>query len=364
MTHHTAHATSEPAVRLSGGQGIVAAIPQLLGFVPTDSLVLVCLTGPRSRVGPVVRVDLFPPGSTDMVRQLTQHAVRYADSAVVVCYDDAGRPACLDPVLEALARGGVPVVSALCVGGGVIREAATARAMADDPGIPVLDQSDPQSQQLAAATVLAGRRVLATRAELAASIAGPEGPADDGFRTALADARDRFEAILAESPRDLTVPLSVALDEAFARVVSEDRSPSGVGPGAAADLIVLIGHIGCRDQLVARAVGRGDASAIPALISVARRCPRDCAAEICAVLAAAAYRSGDGALAQCAVDRTLESAPSHRLGNLLRAAFTAGIPPQSLAALSEIRIPADHRGPKKPTKSTQQRQRRAISRLS
>ncbi len=361
MSHHTAHAASESVVRLSGGQGIVAAIPQLLGFVPTDSLVLVCLTGPRSRVGPVVRVDLFPPGSTDVIRQLTQHAVRYADSAVVVCYDDAGRPACLDPVLAALARGGVPVVGALCVLGGVIREAATARAMAADPGIPLLDQADTQAQQLTAATVLAGRRVLATRAELAASIAGPEGPADDALRTTLTDARDRFAAILTESPRNLTLPLSVALDEAFARVVSEDRSPSGVSASAAADLIVLVGHTGCRDQLVARAVGRGDASVIPALISVARRCPRDRAAEICAVLAAAAYRFGDGALAQCAVDRTLESEPSHRLGNLLRAAFTAGIPPGSLAALAEIRIPADQRGPKKPKK---RRQRAAISRLS
>jgi hypothetical protein len=66
-------------LKVSGPEGLLAAVPTMLGFHPRDSLVLLCLTGPRRRVGPVARVDLPPGRDRPLANQLTDHARRYAD---------------------------------------------------------------------------------------------------------------------------------------------------------------------------------------------------------------------------------------------------------------------------------------------
>jgi hypothetical protein len=52
------------------------------------------------------------------------------------------------------------------------------------------------------------------------------------------------------------------------------------------------------------------------------------------VLAVVAYRHGDGALAQVAVDRCLAAEPHHRLAHLLLAIMAAGLHPDELVTLS------------------------------
>ena len=62
-------------VRLTDPGEIAAGLPQLLGFRPRESVVLVSLTGPRaSRVGLTVRGDLPPP---EHVRELASGLVRH-----------------------------------------------------------------------------------------------------------------------------------------------------------------------------------------------------------------------------------------------------------------------------------------------
>jgi len=51
------------------------------------------------------------------------------------------------------------------------------------------------------------------------------------------------------------------------------------------------------------------------------------------VLAMVAYRHGDGALAQLAVDRCLLAEPEHRLAHLMIAIMSAGIHPDQLDAI-------------------------------
>jgi hypothetical protein len=72
------------------------------------------------------------------------------------------------------------------------------------------------------------------------------------------------------------------------------------------------------------------------LISVVSRCPDEDAPQICSVLAVAAYRYGDGALAQCAVDRVLAEEPHHRLAHLMLSAMEGGLPPGELATMADI----------------------------
>ncbi len=341
MPQHSAPAfpvsAAPPAVvRLAGPEGMVAAVPQYLGFHPSESLVLLCLNGPRCRVGPAARVDLFEPGSTDAVHQLVGCAVRYADAAAVVCYHQGARPPCLDELLAALRKAKVPVFAVLSVSGGLIRDASSAAAQRADPGVPVPGPDDAQVRRLAAASVLAGRQVLPDRQALRASVAAPRGDL-------LGRSRKAIRAVLTEladqlaSPMDLLPPeLSADLDRTLAQAFAQYSDTGCVAPKTAARLAAIATHIGCRDHLIARAVGREDPAAVPVLISVAGQCPDPEAAEICAVLAVVAYRYGDGALAQCAVDRTLHVKPRHRLAHLMLCAMSSGLPPRELAGMADL----------------------------
>ena len=87
--------------------------------------------------------------------------------------------------------------------------------------------------------------------------------------------------------------------------------------GTAAELIVLMNSVAARDSVIARAVAEYDTDWVATLISVVTRCPPEEAAEICSVLAVVAYRYGDGALSQVAIDRCLAAEPGHRLAHLL-----------------------------------------------
>ena len=163
-------------IRISGPAGLLATVPSILGFHPTKSLVLLCLSGDRRRVGPVARVDLPNGHDRAMAAHLTGHALRHADEVVVVSYQDSRRrPPLLDDLLTELARAGVDVLDAIVVRGGRARPALSAAMERSHPGIPLPDSNDPTVRALSAAGALAGRSVLADRGELRKSIAGPTG---------------------------------------------------------------------------------------------------------------------------------------------------------------------------------------------
>src|ERR1700712_3745100 len=109
-------------VRLTGRRGLLAAIPAMLGFHPEESLVMICLSGPRRRVGPVIRIDLDDPAGRDRsgaagpVSQFLAHALRYSDEVALVCYTDRPGPSAMfDGVLTGLQAGGVQILDAALV---------------------------------------------------------------------------------------------------------------------------------------------------------------------------------------------------------------------------------------------------------
>ncbi len=141
---------SQP-ITVTGAHGIIATIPALLGFHPTDSLVCVCTTGQPRRVGPVARVD-YPTGDqiTPTLTHLAQLAAGYGDAAVLVLYS---------PTADTL------------------YDEEITPLFTDDAHIDLLDIiriTDPTPQpvdsSIEAATILTGRRVLPTRTDLATSI--------------------------------------------------------------------------------------------------------------------------------------------------------------------------------------------------
>jgi hypothetical protein len=74
-------------IRVAGREGLLSAIPVLLGFHPADSVVIACL-GKNNRVAPVIRVDLaaYLSGPVVLADQLGRSMTQFADRGVLVFY--------------------------------------------------------------------------------------------------------------------------------------------------------------------------------------------------------------------------------------------------------------------------------------
>lgn len=317
----------------------MAAVEHCLGFTPEESLVLVCLVGSRGRVGPVARIDLPQPDCPkEILLPMFECARRYADSVAVVCFHDGSRPECIDRLTRGLRVRAIPVVATLCVVAGRIHDARSAAAFRADDGIPLLPADDSQVMTLRSAALLAGRTPLPNRAALAASIAPLSGRDDTDIRSAIASATRKMAPIVRAAPEGRLTPELVGhVDAALSAVDSEYRGCGQVCPATAAHAIAAAQHPACRDLIIARTVRRD--GFVGAAVAVAARCPDDYCAEWCTILAVAAYRTGDGALAHCALDRCVAAAPRHHMAHLLRSAIVACLPPESLDVLALIPIP-------------------------
>lgn len=257
MMHPAPHAA---AVKVDGQAGALGAAAALLGFHPTDSLVLLCLSGPRRRIGPVIRIDLvhgqIPAAS---VEPLAAHVAEHAAEVIVMTFTDPDADASPDTV--ALVAALHPVCTVL----EVIDAANTPHEIPAD---------------LLAATALSGRAVLPNRAALARSVA--------------------------HTP--ITHPADPSILAAMDTVPGRDQW--------------LITH-------------GSDPASLPALVTAAQATGDDDPRmpNMCAALAVIAYRKGDGALAQVALDRALHSDPTHRLAHLMLAVMAAGMHPSDLDTL-------------------------------
>ena len=341
-------------LKVSGPQGLLAVVPTMLGFHPHESVVMLCLHGPRRRVGPVARVDLPPGRDRPLAEHLAEHARRYADEVVVVSYQSARRrPPFLDELLGRLAAAGVDVMDAIVVRDGRARPALNRAMERAHPGIPIPDADDPQVRAVTAAGALAGRTVLADRDELRRSIAGPGGNrlavAERGIDAAAAGQlpdippADEIDDAARDPQAILVLPanLHALVEYSLASFTETGR----LDPAIATALAVVVNDVAIRDAMIARAVVEMNRPWLPMLIAAAGWTPDDQAPQLCSVLAVVAYRHGDGALAQVAVDRCLAAEPHHRLAHLLPAIMAAGLHPDELATLSKAAEPATDSDP-------------------
>ena len=335
-------------VRLSGHDGLLAAIPAMLGFHPEESLVMVCVAGPRQRVGPVIRIDLQPAGARSDdepvgADDLRQYAQQYADQVALVCYTSAlGRPLLLDRVEAALRGDGVDLLDVVIVRRGHAYPAGPDGSHSQRMALPGPDH--PQVQLMTAASALQGRVILPDRTALRTSVAGPVGPANRLAIAAMQRAADEFMWVLgATGPLDRAA-LRRLRDTTVDGALQEAGNTGTVAPDTAAILALLVNDVRSRDHLIARAVREVDRPWLAMLGAVARSTPDEDAAQICVVLALTAYAGGDGALAQVALDRCLQAEPAHGLARLMLEAMAAGMPPHSLLGLTANSVSPDTDG--------------------
>lgn len=330
-------------IRLSDPAELVAALPYLVGFFPRDSLVVVCLHGPRPRIGLVVRVDLPPPGQERaLARSLLAPVVTTRPSSVVLVVVGGGRP---HPVLGFPAAAAVATVAgALDEHGVPTRQRMWVEALQENARWSCYERCcggrlpTPQASPVAAAAAVAGQVTFADREELRRLVA-PDGGDVLARRGALLD------GAVVELDRELAQDPGAVLRRHLA-VVRDAVEAATRGELPATDDQVVALALALADRSVRdwclrwcrgdRSGAAGDdraAAAEQLWLALTRATPPPESANPATLAGLTAYLRGNGALAGMALDCALQAWPGHDLATLLAAALDAGLPPSSLARL-------------------------------
>ncbi len=331
MTRRRKPVPDEPRLRLREPGDVLATIPYLVGYRPSDSMVVLGLR--RRRVIFTARVDL-PDADTsradlrDTAGQLLGVLSRQDLTAVlVVGYGSEARVAplaltlhfaCTDvglEVLEVLRAERGRYWSYLC---------GDPRCCPDE-GAPY----DDTSSAVAAEWTVAGRVVLPDRESYEQQLK-PEG-SRSAMRRATTLAGDRMMALLRQDvdEREIEATLlheaNVAIDAGLARLRSGER----LADDEVAWLSVLVFSDDVRHSAMTKIRTAEDQLGLHHALwmEVVRRAEPDLTLAPGCLFAFAAWRSGDGALARLALERALNVNPNDELANTMFAMLSEGVPP-------------------------------------
>jgi hypothetical protein len=321
-------------------EALLAIVPHLLGFAPRSSLVVIGAERPGDRIKVTLRYDLPDPPGAGVAADLAAHTVGVLTSQqltalVAVGY---GPRSLVGPVAQALliAAGpaGIDIGDILRVEGRRYWSyLCTEQSCCPAAGTPFAADS-----QAAFALARAGGHVLADRAAVAARVAPLGGIDAESMRQATQRAERHVRQLLARVRKSsrLGAARRMIATEGLNAVGSMIRTYRSGGRYATdyqlAWITVALRDLRVRDDAWAR-MDPDHADAHRRLwTDLTRRAQPGYVAAPASLLAFVAWQSGDGALANVALDRALADEPEYSMALLLRQVITAGTPP-SLARL-------------------------------
>jgi hypothetical protein len=320
---------------LTSPHDLLAAIPFLIGYHPTDSLVIVSLK--EECVGMAMRVD-YPAvdaaNNAEAFSALVYHLVREgAQGALVVAYVPEGRDdglRILENISLALAHAVIPIRESLLIAGGRWRSVLCG----DEDCCPAEGNELPEitSSRVAVEQVADGRPMpFGNREGMTDSIAALPLASDADFAAQVESSRidpesDRIQKAQRSGALAVLDLASRFIAGSLGRDIAGDQRLSAVVLGSLSDIQV-------RDF----ALGSHDDESIEVYWAMwhylIRIAPTGFIAPVASLLAALSYEKGEGALAQRCLDRALSDDPSYSLSALLRRVFSAGWPPESFGAM-------------------------------
>ncbi|WP_086828495.1 DUF4192 domain-containing protein [Allokutzneria sp. NRRL B-24872] len=325
--------------RLHDIADLVAAVPHLLGFHPTESLVLVCLTKrkKRTRVGLALRVDLPAVENRPAVAaQLLAPVLGHKSTRIVAVVVCPGAPA---PWPAELPHAGLiaELDEAFDAAKIRFRHAVWVESIVDGAVWRCYDEPDcggvlpdPATNALAAASALAGNVTFASREELRALL-DPAPPDVLARRTALIDA-------LLDGSGGLTPPgfdgPAAALRMVHDTIEATEQHRLQLSDEDVALLAMGLAHHPVRDACLATVLGDRAEAAERLWLELTRAVPGPERAEPAALLAYSCYLRGDGALASIALEAAEAADDAHCLARLLRVALDTGLPPGQIELLA------------------------------
>lgn len=307
-------------VRATGPADLLALVPTFLGFHPADSVVLVTLGSAPSPVHARVDLPVDPADAEGLAAHLAGVVDRNGVGAVaLLLYTD-------DAALAAT------VVDALVPRLAEVRCAVRCAARADGerwwllgrpeqgPGTPY----DLGTHPLTAEAVVEGRVMLASRAELAGTLVGDPAEVEE-VETWLDEAADRLVPLLPS--REHLVVEGRWVRHRVRRHLADGRRLDA--SDVARLLLLLHATVELRDVAWAEMHHGNAREHVTLWLDLVRRSPVELRAAPASLLGFAAWLSGRGALAWCAVERAQEAQPGYGLAGLLSTALAGGVPPSA-----------------------------------
>jgi hypothetical protein len=293
--------------RARSPEDIHAVVPVVLGFEPSDSIVLLTFGG-MTRFH--ARVDLPPPGDPaaldEVCAMLLEPCLRHrVPRVLLVLYSDQPRHArtVARRLRREMGRRRIDVVDCLRADGQRWYAVDGRRSDVPAAGLPY----DAAAHPFRAQAVMAGHVTLGSREELAAQVAPDR------------EAAARVVARLADAP-----PLAA---EEVAALVRRHTSAGTLPDDELAALLMAIRSPPVRDAAWV-GLSRADAEVHVALwCDAVRRAPEELAGDAAAVLGLVCWLAGHGALAWCALDRCASVMPQHDLGDLVAQLLRGAVSP-------------------------------------
>ncbi|MEJ3742394.1 DUF4192 domain-containing protein [Actinomycetes bacterium KLBMP 9797] len=306
---------------------MIAAVPYLIGFHPTDSAVVLGMKG--KKLSFAARHDLdVPAAAFDHLAEVV--AGQGLDCAAVLGYGPAHRvDGVVKEVRDALESRGLEVVEALRIAEGRFWSYVCANLECCPPeGVSY----DAESTQVAAHATLAGMVALPDRGAVVRQIEPVGFLAREAMRQATERAYGRLGHLLDAAPasdllgrRAIRKAGAAAVTEAMRRY----REGGQLTDDEVAWLTALLVHLPVRDFAWERIGDEG--WHVQLWTDVVRRAEEEVLPAPASLLAFAAWRAGQGTLAGAAVERALAANSAYTLALLMQEVLTRGIAPSALA---------------------------------
>jgi len=333
--------TTQPRFRLSAPPDLLASIPFLIGYHPSDSIVLLGMA--EHRVTFTARDDLPPPGAPPpqqvayLVEVLLRQGCRHV---MLVGYGEEER---VTPMMTALLHGfgeaEVAVLEALRADG----ERYWSYVCTSPRCCPPRGRAyDIGASEVAAMWTLAGRVARRDRDEYEAQILPITGPAREAMRRATADAHERVLKLVesADDEEQAEAKLLTAGNLAIAEALDLQLRDVPPRDDQVAWLTVLLQSIVIRD--IAWSLIRGSGMALhhhrALWQEVLHRAEEDLVPAPASLFAFAAWRQGDGGIARLALQRALDIDPRYQMAVLLHEAVAMGLPPTALESFPDVPV--------------------------
>jgi hypothetical protein len=303
-------------------------VPGLLGFHPEESVVLVTVGDARQPFHARVDLPVDPVDVEALAAHLAGVAARNGVTriACVIYSDDAGLAEAFGSEIDGRLRAvAVQLVCAVRADG---RRWWPLGGEPDAPGAPY----DVSSHPLMAQTVMEGTVVLGSRRELADTLEGDD-PKETLRVGRLADEVLGRLALTLDGRSDRrTIRRHLGVEGRWVRhrvcrFLEDGRRLDDSDAARLATLVAL--SVEVRDVAWAEMSQATASRHVDLWRDVVRRVPVHLRAAPAAMLGFAAWLSGDGALAWCAVERALEAEPGYRLAELLSDALAGAVPPSA-----------------------------------
>ena len=312
---------------LTSPHDLLAAVPFLVGFHPTNSLVVIALAD--QKIGMAMRIDFPQEADPDQIDALASHLYREgADGALIVAYAPDEIEDCeylLTPLREAIGISGVPIRECLQVHRGRWRS-----TICEDQGCCPPEGSlmpDITSSRISAEQVAAGQMMpFADLAELEASLDSIELDAELAAEIKKVPTIKYGSDNVVELQREGALAVNELATQFSDLGICEDKTLLAL-------VLVRLHDVQVRDF----AMGIVDDQNIEVLTALwrwlLRLAPTGYIAPVATLFAATSYEQGDGALAQRALDRALSDDSRYPMAKLLRKVFAAGWPPAQFAQM-------------------------------